>query len=124
MTYDETVDELIRASINAIQKQQSDWSNYNFPLRPGHSRDVDDPLLGMMEEMGELSHAILKKKQGIRGTPEQHEAAAKDAVADLFVFMLDLATRRGWTLGDVIVDTWADVRTRDWIKFPKNGRTE
>lgn len=159
------------------------WGQYNF--------DSHAPHLGLAEEVGELSHAILKRGQNIRGfgDPEVFKAAAKDALADATVFLLhwsrwnktnfrkvpvyraglpaddaeveqilvghlfkfsgilicctvekvdpcpaatqiwsllhQLASFYGFDLlRDCLVPVWSDVKTRDWRKFPINGRTE
>lgn len=111
----------LREAVEGMQRHHARWSRHNF----GHLKsDYNAPFKGMVEELGELSHALLKQEQGIRGTFEEHEAKAKDAVGDLFVFMADLCTRRGWSLGEIIQQTWLEVSARDWRLFPKNGITE
>jgi NTP pyrophosphatase (non-canonical NTP hydrolase) len=106
-------------AVRQIQKEQEAWSNYNFGKSdPTHS------LLGISEEVGELAHAHLKKLQGIRLTPEQYEVKAKDAIGDIVIYLMDYCTLNGWDFTQVVQDTWANVKTRNWKKFPKNGRTE
>lgn len=68
-----------------IQEDLKEWSENNF----GSDRDPELPLLGIVEEVGELAHAQLKSIQKIRGTPEEHEEAKKDAVGDIVIFLLD-----------------------------------
>lgn len=60
------------------------WMDHNFP---GDTNPLNS-VLGMIEEAGELAHAHLKEKQNIRGTPEEHQKAAKDAVADFTIYSL------------------------------------
>jgi hypothetical protein len=48
-----------------------------------------------MEEAGELAHCHLKERQNIRGTPEQHQAGAKDALGDLSVYLLGVLRYTG-----------------------------
>lgn len=70
-----------------------EWSVRNFgPFRP---ETTSDPLLGVLEEQGELSRALLKGKQGIRGTPKEHRAAEADALADMAIFLCDGVNRSG-----------------------------
>ena len=95
------------------------WLNYNFP-----KSETGDQLLGCVEELGELAHSVLKAKQGIRGTPEEHEVKAKDAAGDLLIFLTGFFIRKGWSIQDVLTETWATVKTRDWQKFPRNGRDQ
>ena len=78
----------------------------------------------MVEELGELSHGLLKQEQSIRGTFEEHELKIKDSIADLFIFAADFCNARGYNLEEILEETWNSVRTRDWVKYPKNGRTE
>jgi len=76
---------------NDIQKEIKVWSETNFGVRPEWH-----PLLGLFEEQGELAHAYLKKAQGIRGTPEQHDADMQDAVGDMVIYLLDFANAMGF----------------------------
>jgi NTP pyrophosphatase (non-canonical NTP hydrolase) len=106
-------------SLKQLQKELLVWQGHNFP-----GRKWDKPFMGMVEELGELSHALLKQEQGIRGTSQNHDAAIVDAVADLLVFMADFCNARGINLQTALTDTWAQVRQRDWVRFPKNGKDE
>ena len=67
-----------------LQAELRPWVEHNFGKRPPWQ-----PALGLQEEAGELAHAVLKKAQGIRGTAEEHDAAIRDAVADLVIFLAD-----------------------------------
>jgi len=72
-------------TIQDLQVCLYDWQNYNF----GSDQDVENALMGMCEEAGELCHAQLKLEQGIRGTPEELNAKARDAVGDICIYMLN-----------------------------------
>tara|TARA_Y100000310_G_scaffold36505_1_gene34346 strand:- start:75 stop:866 length:792 start_codon:yes stop_codon:yes gene_type:complete len=96
--------------IRTAQREQVEWVKHNFGERPSWQ-----PLLGAVEELGELAHAHLKQEQGIR-LHEDHEANAKDAVADVTIYLLDYCSSRGWDFVDLVVSTWAAVRKRDWKK--------
>jgi hypothetical protein len=69
-----------------LVEERNEWVKHNFPVptvpNPGES------ILGVMEEVGELSHAYLKSAQNIRGDKDKHEADAKDAVADITIYLL------------------------------------
>jgi hypothetical protein len=65
-----------------------EWGEANFGATT--PENASDPALGFLEEVGELTHSILKKKQGIRGTAEQHDADARDALGDMGIFLLHL----------------------------------
>jgi hypothetical protein len=61
--------------------QVGTWADANF--------EVHLPDLGFLEELGEATHCILKKAQGIRGfdAPEVFEAEFKDALADMTIYL-------------------------------------
>jgi NTP pyrophosphatase (non-canonical NTP hydrolase) len=102
-----------------MQDEVGKWAERNFGGGPS-----THPLLGIVEEVGELSHAHLKEEQGIRGTKEEHEEEARDALGDIMIYMLDYAYRRGWDLGDILTETWDNVRKRDWIADAQSGGEE
>ena len=109
--------------IRQIQKEQREWSADNFPGR-GENLKLGSswmPLLGIIEEVGELAHSHLKHEQGIRGSDEKHTNAAKDAVGDIVVFLLDYCSSRGWDFEDTVATVWAEVKERNWKKDPKNS---
>lgn len=100
-----------------LQDEQRPWVEHNFP-----GREPYYPLLGAVEEIGELAHSHLKRVQGIRGTEADHDAAAMDAVADTIIFLADYCSAMGYDLQDVMEETWAKVRQRDWRRDPLNGK--
>lgn len=104
--------------LNKIQAEMVEWQKYNFP-----GRGVHIPLLGAVEELGELAHAHIKKEQNIR-LNEDHDSNKKDAIADIFIYLFDYSNDHNFNLEEIITETWNQVKSRDWIKFPKNGRTE
>jgi NTP pyrophosphatase (non-canonical NTP hydrolase) len=99
-----------------FQRQVDVWRKYNFPKSLPYQ-----PLLGAVEEMGELVHAHLKQEQGIRGTPEEHQAAKSDAVGDVFVYLAHYCAMNNLWLPECVHNAWNEVKNRDWIKFPTNG---
>lgn len=99
-----------------VQYEQKRWVRWNFGERPSYQ-----PLLGAFEELGELAHAHLKQEQGIRGSAEENEAKAKDAVADTVIFLADYCTARGWDISEIVWETWEQVRLRDFKADPENG---
>jgi hypothetical protein len=72
----------------ALSNAVGEWGEANFGATT--PENASDPALGFLEEVGELTHAILKKKQGIRGTAEKHDADARDALGDMGIFLLHL----------------------------------
>ena len=69
-------------TLQEIQSELKVWTEYNFD-----KQTPEIPILGMIEELGELSHAILKEKQGIRQS--DFLADKKDAIADLTIYALN-----------------------------------
>ena len=99
-----------------LQDEQRPWVARNFPGRPSWY-----PLLGVMEELGELAHAHLKQAQGIRYTPEEARAKKVDAVADIVTFLADYCSAEGIDLQAAVEETWQHVRKRDWASDPMTG---
>ena len=74
-----------------------------------------NPLLGVIEELGELAHAILKGDLGIRGDAMKHELDAKDAIGDITVYLLNYLNTVSCDVGPlfaslplVTLDRWYD----------------
>lgn len=107
-----------RTYLQRTQADHLEWQTHNFGPPKSHEQ-----FMGMTEELGELAHALLKRSQGIRGTKEEHDAAAKDAIGDLLIFTLALCNAEGWDLQSILEETWGAVRQRDWVRFPGDGRT-
>lgn len=106
-------------SIREIQQEHSEWVAKNFPDTREHH-----PLLGMVEEIGELSHAHLKAEQGIRGSAEKHIFDKKDALGDIVIYMLHYCEFQGFDLQSIIEETWEQVKKRDWTKNTHNGEVK
>jgi NTP pyrophosphatase (non-canonical NTP hydrolase) len=104
-------------NLDILQKEVGEWSRRNFP-----NNKTYHPLLGIGEETGELMHAHLKLEQGIRGTPEEHVAAKKDAVGDIMIYMADYCERNGLDLDECVELAWGEVKQRDWRKHQEKGR--
>lgn len=100
-----------------IQSEIYSWKKRNFP----NSGDIHQ-FLGVVEEVGELAHAVLKLQQGIRG--DEHEAEARDAVGDIMFFLMNFCSENGWSLSEILEETWTEVSKRDWPKYPKDGVSE
>lgn len=114
--------------ISELQKGMGKYNDDWFP-------DNTDPdmILGVMEELGELaesspvdgevwkklhkimgklSHHNLKRRQGIRGSEEEHTAKEKDAVGDLFNFLINYCNLRGFSLDEIATETLNHIETR------------
>ena len=102
-------------SIKELQQEVTEWSRRNFPNNKPHH-----PLLGVGEEAGELMHAHLKMEQQIR-VNEDHKAEQIDAVGDLFIYLLDYCSRTNINAEEAIINTWQEVKKRDWTKNKNDG---
>ena len=102
-----------------LQIEVTEWGKHNFP-----DAEPVDPLLGAQEEIGELSHAHLKMRQGIRGTFQEHQLAKGDALADCIIFLAHYCALNNLNLQAEVETAWASVKERDWKKYPKNGVDE
>ena len=103
--------------LSQLQSERRAWVERNFPGTSG----LNESILGMTEELGELAHAVLKRHQGIRGSAEEHSAAIEDAVCDLIIFACGVADAEGFDLGQAVHDTWQQVKNRDWVNQPLDG---
>ena len=101
--------------LSEIQWEVGEWNFKNFP-----NAEPWQMILGMQEELGELSHAYLKRSQNIR-TDEDHDAEEVDAIGDLVIYILAYCDSRGIHLPNTIRSVWAEVSERDWNKYPKSG---
>ena len=104
--------------LKQLQEEHKTWADYNFPDRKSFY-----PLLGMIEEIGELAHADLKIRQGIRGSTEEHRAAAEDAIGDLLIFLADYCNLNGYDLQECLNKAWTMVIERDWQVNKLDGVT-
>jgi NTP pyrophosphatase (non-canonical NTP hydrolase) len=100
-------------TLRQLQDDQRPWVAHNFPNRePWH------PLLGIVEEVGELAHAHLKQAQGIRGTFAEHHEKKIDAVGDTIIYLADYCSAVGIDLHKAVETVWAEVKQRDWQAHP------
>jgi hypothetical protein len=77
-----------------VQIEVGEWSNENFGEQPS-----SNALMGAGEEMGELIHSILKRKQGIRMDEEDVGVEAeRDAIGDIAIYLMDFLYREGFML--------------------------
>ncbi len=69
-----------------------EWAKANFTTRYPFTA-----LLGMIEEVGETSHCVLKRLQGIRGFADKDffEREIKDAFSDTVIYLADYCSMKG-----------------------------
>ena len=103
--------------LSQLQREHERWLDHNFPNQKPHQA-----LLGLIEEVGELSHAHLKHEQGIRGlTDEEFKILAGDAIGDIMIYLASYCNTNGFNLALVTKETWDRVKQRDWRKDPENA---
>jgi len=73
---------IMNKTLSEIQAELKVWTIYNF----GKQESII-PIMGMIEELGELTHAHLKELQGIRKS--DFLADKKDAIADITIYLLN-----------------------------------
>jgi NTP pyrophosphatase (non-canonical NTP hydrolase) len=95
--------------VKILQKQINDWHNKNFsdsnPMRN---------QLNLTEEVGELSRAIIKMEQGIRGTRADWLKEAYKELGDVFISLTNVAGALGIDLQEAITERWETISQRDW----------
>ena len=106
---------------NKLQGEMAEWCRENFP-----DSDSAEQFLGIVEEVGELSHSILKRSQGIRGGEDWYDfrEKARDAVGDIVIYLNNFCSMYGWSLEEIVSETWDKVKERNWKKFPRDGTNE
>ena len=102
-------------TLKDIQKEIGEWSNNNFGIRPSYQM-----ILGMTEELGELSHHYLKREQNIR-LNEDHDLEIKDALCDLFIYLLDFCANEKIDFERELDFIWTRVQNRNWKANNKTG---
>lgn len=80
---------------------------------------LDVTTLGLVEEVGELCRAILKRDQGIRGSYDEWTAEIRKELGDVLIKLLDVADTAGFDLAEAAADRWSVVSQRD---FRANSR--
>lgn len=103
-----------------IQQDMKEWLDHNFP-----DTTPLEQFLGIVEEVGELSHVILKDQQGIReaADPDYNPVPEiQDAIGDIAIYLINFCNKMGWDFSSVLARTWDTVHDRDWQKNPELGK--
>ena len=104
--------------IKSFQYEVALWVGDNFP-----NAAPWEPLVGLQEELGELSHSFLKHHQGIRGD-EDHEAGMIDAVGDILMYLAHFCHLNAIDMEAALTTTWDKVKARDWHNDPIHGNPD
>jgi len=102
--------------LSAVQREAWEWTKLNFP-----GQVPWQPLMGVVEEVGELAHAYLKATQNIRGPKFAHHEAMIDAVGDQMIFLVNFCSHLGIDAAEALRSTWMEVKHRDWQANPTTG---
>lgn len=106
------------SALRRMQGEHSEWQRRNF----AESATGANSYLGMVEEMGEMAHAMLKRNQGIRDIDDEKALdLIIDAHCDWIIFSFGLANDLGYDLESELERVWGKVRNRDWIANPANA---
>lgn len=108
--------ELKELQLSRLQRERHLWVDKNFP----NDRE-EDSIFGAVEELGELAHHFLKRRQGIRSDGVDHRAEILDAVADCVIFLAGVCDHEDADFGIIVEETWARVKARDWVGDPSRG---
>jgi len=107
-------------TIGQLQEEHNEWSLYNFGKASEDNAGLDRGFYGIVEEVGEMSHALLKERQNIR-TNENHREDVEDALGDIFIYMLAYCNDNNLDLEQIVHETWDRVSKRDWKKNTVDG---
>jgi NTP pyrophosphatase (non-canonical NTP hydrolase) len=105
--------------LSLLQLQHKVWVERNFP-----DETLEDAVLGLVEEVGEIAHHVLKMRQGIRGDEAMHKREILDGIADTVIFATHIVSKLGADYGELVQDTWDTVKQRNWVMYPGNGVSE
>ena len=106
--------------LDDLQQEIAVWQDRNFA-----TTGATELLLGVAEEVGELSHAHLKGVQGIRHSRNQIREMKKDAVGDILIYLMNYCSKEDLLFSDCLHSTWATiVKKRDWISDPEHGNAD
>jgi NTP pyrophosphatase (non-canonical NTP hydrolase) len=100
--------------ISLRQKEFAKWQKDNFG-----EGSTSDMIHGMSEEVGEMNHAYLKSKQGIRNvTNEKAKEDMADAFGDIVVYGIQCMESLGLDAEEVLKEVFDKVLKRNWKLNP------
>lgn len=107
-----------RHPIHNVQRESRKWRNEAYP----DTATIELQALGVTEESGELAHAVLKFKQGIRGYDKAKTSAeVADAIGDIFIYACGVADHLDINVVDAIVQAWEHVKARNITQGSDSG---
>jgi NTP pyrophosphatase (non-canonical NTP hydrolase) len=96
--------------LEEVQNQSRAWRAEAYP----ETRNIELQALGVCEEAGELAHAVLKYKQGIRGYDrDKTRKEVADAIGDIVIYACGVADQLDIKVSDAIYEAWQHVKERN-----------
>ena len=81
-------------------------------LRRWPGMTIESEGLALSEEAGEVCRAILKRREGTRGTPNQWTQQLALEIGQAMFVLLNIAMLEGLTASDVLNFAWAKLLTK------------
>jgi NTP pyrophosphatase (non-canonical NTP hydrolase) len=91
------------------QAEVAAWNKRNF----GPEVPLEHQVLVLAEEVGELSRAVVKRAQGIRGSHAHWSEQIRAEAADVLITLLSIAETEGFDLHQAAAAKWGEVTSRD-----------
>lgn len=105
-------------SLRRIQADVGRWRQEAYP----DTATVELQALGVAEESGELAHAVLKFKQGIRGYDlEKTRTEVADAIGDIIIYAMGVADCLGINVEEALYSTAHHVINRNITQGSDTG---
>jgi NTP pyrophosphatase (non-canonical NTP hydrolase) len=83
-------------NLDDLQSTLFDWQKRQYPMS-----NIWTDIAGIAEEFGELARVFIAQHNGVDPDKfESYEAAEKDAIGDIMVYLGQLASKRGYSLED------------------------
>jgi NTP pyrophosphatase (non-canonical NTP hydrolase) len=97
-------------TLSTVQRESCEWRARAYP----ETRSIELQALGVCEEAGELAHAVLKYKQGIRGYDrEKTREEVADAIGDIMIYACGVADQLDIDISRAVYEAWEHVRDRN-----------
>lgn len=106
----------MRLRLDELQVLLHKWCKKNFP-----KTTATQQFIGIVEEVGELAHCVLKGQQGIRKGIVDREIEEMDAVGDIIIYLMNFCSYRKYDFESLLSSTAGEVMQRDWQRYPHDG---
>jgi NTP pyrophosphatase (non-canonical NTP hydrolase) len=107
-------------TLSTVQRESREWRAQAYP----ETRNIELQALGVCEEAGELAHAVLKNKQGIRGYDrDKTRKEVADAIGDIMIYACGVADELDIDVSRAVHDAWQHVKERNITQGSDAGET-